>query len=345
MRKSIIALFFLTACTNAHGFKKLQRWMPNYWDTAKVIVDKGTCNQRLEDYRTNKPISECNNRFTCACAVDCILEETSETMKAKLASAALILGLTPTILAFTGPSVAEISVLSAKSPLLAVLLGIASPAVNQLQLFSQSVTSKDVLDSKTTSAVARTWYAWWRTQSSNTKTLYRIFQYIIVVLLIANSIYTGIYLDLRTVLSFNCGLAFMPLLWSLLSVVVHSFGILSMYIRQPKAQVTTSTDWNPVYRRNWREMVVREDGMIGETLIWVASMAGIMHMIFATMVFSSLLLLTTRDAMPILVRYAASAFASQMILVSELAIMRLDEKLVVYREVSQSDKTERSNTL
>lgn len=61
----------------------------------------------------------------------CILSNTSDYIKSSMASAQVLLGLTPTILALLGPSPMELSLLTviAKRPLLALLLALACPSV------------------------------------------------------------------------------------------------------------------------------------------------------------------------------------------------------------------------
>lgn len=67
-----------------------------------------------------------------------------------------------------------------------------------------------------------------------------------------------------------------------------------------------------------------QDGSVGEILFWPASLGGIVHMVIGLMVFSSLLFVGALDAIPVLLRYAASAGVCQAILLVELADIRLD---------------------
>jgi hypothetical protein len=71
--------------------------------------------------------------------VACILSNVDETIKANMASASVVLGLTPTILSILGSSTADISLLSiiGNRPLLVFLLAAGSPAVSPTTPFKR----------------------------------------------------------------------------------------------------------------------------------------------------------------------------------------------------------------
>jgi hypothetical protein len=69
--------------------------------------------------------------------LNCLLIQTAELDKMRMASAAGLLGLLPTILAFVGSTLYETTLLSVRRPLLAYLLATGSPAVPPLRSFSQ----------------------------------------------------------------------------------------------------------------------------------------------------------------------------------------------------------------
>lgn len=123
----------------------------------------------------------------------------------------------------------------------------------------------------------------------------------------------------------------MPLIWSLLSIAVHILGMIAIRIRET-AQSTERVEPSKGRRRigslfesiNWKRLVRGQDSIIGESLLWLASLAGILHMIFGVLVLSSLLFVGAVDAIPVLMRYAASAVICHAILSVELASMWLD---------------------
>ncbi|KAL2205791.1 hypothetical protein CC79DRAFT_1369243 [Sarocladium strictum] len=69
--------------------------------------------------------------------LECMLAHTSEYIKTSMASAQVLLGLTPTILAFMSPSAQEIALLSniAERPVLGFMLSLCSPTTHLARLF------------------------------------------------------------------------------------------------------------------------------------------------------------------------------------------------------------------
>ena len=76
--------------------------------------------------------------------------------------------------------------------------------------------------------------------------------------------------------------------------------------------------------KEWKSLVCTQDGEVGEDLFWFASLASIVHMVFGVLVFSSIMFVSTLDAVPVLVWYAVSAGVSHAVLIIKLAEMRLD---------------------
>ena len=66
---------------------------------------------------------------------ECLLQNTPEIVRADMAAASVLLGLVPTILGLAGSSTVGIGLVALQYPFLALLLGIASPAVNPLRTF------------------------------------------------------------------------------------------------------------------------------------------------------------------------------------------------------------------
>lgn len=71
----------------------------------------------------------------CPQLFDCILQHTSEEVKGNMASATVLLGLMPTILIFLSSSMTETALLARRRPLLAFLLACGSPAVDPIPSF------------------------------------------------------------------------------------------------------------------------------------------------------------------------------------------------------------------
>lgn len=67
--------------------------------------------------------------------IACLLNAIPPNWQANFYSAIVVLGLMPTLLAYIGPSVAEISLLSAHRPLLSFLISMGAPAIWLTRVF------------------------------------------------------------------------------------------------------------------------------------------------------------------------------------------------------------------
>ncbi|KAF2689802.1 hypothetical protein K458DRAFT_427891 [Lentithecium fluviatile CBS 122367] len=341
---------FATCCSSST--QKFRHWFPKYerhWLNASEI-----CTTQLNDYWT---ANRTRHHATCAVATDCILKNTTETIKSNMASAAIFLGLTPSILALIGPSVMDLSLLSARLPILAILLALASPAVNSLYCFRGAESSEEI-SRASTSAIARDWHHWTKNRSPLAKTAIRLAEYMIVGGLLVNTIQVSIDLDLRSVSGWRCGQMHMPLMWCLLSLAVHAMGILAVHLRhrKPPTSITFQAPALPEKRgflrsvrwktrimllgsRRWESLARGQDSRVGEVLLWLASLTGIGHMVFGMLVFSSLIFVGALDGLPVLARYAVSAAICQAIMLLELAGMRLDLASVEVTPTTESKAT------
>lgn len=209
MRKHVFAILLLASLATASSKRlKHHHRSPKYEYHWKEVVQN--CSFELNNYWMNNR-TQC--RAPCACVADCLLKNSSETIKADMGSVDIILGLTPSILALLGPSVTQLSLLSARFPLLALSLALASPAISLLHLLRGAESSEDELGAPTSMMVAL-WYDWLREKAPGTKMAFRIVEFVLVGAMLANNIHVSIELDLRSVSGVRCAQMFMPLMWS-----------------------------------------------------------------------------------------------------------------------------------
>lgn len=142
-RNSILILFlFINLAAGYQKSQKFRHWFPNWGSHFPKLIANRTCASELTNYSNdyNRTAAShraiCGGVSSCSSVVNCLLGDAFESVKMNMAAAGIILGLTPSFLALMGPSVAEVATLSARSPWLAVLLVVASPAVNPLQLIT-----------------------------------------------------------------------------------------------------------------------------------------------------------------------------------------------------------------
>lgn len=109
---------------------KYQKWYPAFGFYLSSI-SKEICNLSLFAYGGSISAREELPRVGnyCGAHLSCMLSTTSEAVKANMAATTVLLGLTSTILAGLGPTIAEVSLLSLRRPILAILISLGAPAI------------------------------------------------------------------------------------------------------------------------------------------------------------------------------------------------------------------------
>lgn len=151
--------------------------------------------------------------------VSCLMKHLDELSKANMATASVFLGLTPTILALAGSTLAETTFLATRRPPLAFLLATGSPSVSPLRTFSHEDVPKmlerrGALGSHTLSS----------DNFALPKALTVIAEFTIAMAAIVNVLLVSYELGMKTILSFGTDVWFDPLMWCLLTGLAHLWG-------------------------------------------------------------------------------------------------------------------------
>ena len=241
----LLAIFLLPLPATAILRLKLQRWFPDdsdYWLNAA-----SKCEAEISAYLINNRTDVCPT--PCSCAADCILNDIPGTLESNYASAQVVLGLVPAVLLLIGPSIAEVAVISTRRPLLAVLIALGCPTSYLVRVFRR-VDIREPLMPTDRSIIGTTLgeYLTERTSGSAftvdangmTKRCHRqvtvhivdIAMYALALLAIANGVQISVYTDLRTISGWRCGALFMPMVWFLMSVVEHGWGMIAVRVQR-----------------------------------------------------------------------------------------------------------------
>ncbi|KFY16967.1 hypothetical protein V492_00976 [Pseudogymnoascus sp. VKM F-4246] len=273
---------------------------------------------------------------TCKSHMVCLIQHIDEINKADMASATVLLGLAPAMLAMVGPNIAEISLLSSKRPILSFLIAMSAPALNIGSLFEFRSPVQVLRDQrkelKFTTKIS---------SSFTSKSLYIIvvLQYAFLLGSIANVATNSIQLGVYTVVSWKCQATYMPVLWTSLAVApwLAAFFYAKYYnwktVDAPKnveefGQIGTEgnqkgcwlgdefstfelrpytfklqSDYDPT----WATSVNALSWIFVYVLLW-----------YGTLVMSSLWFISTLDALTVIIRYLASAVVSRLVLRYEL---------------------------
>lgn len=255
--------------------------------------------------------------------VNCIVEHSTEYIKVGMAAANVVLGLTPGLLACLGSPTDETSILSicGRRPFLALCLSAGSPAVVPLRLF-QYRNVAEILDQRP----GRLKPVFYRLPG---ELFIYIAEYIIVFAAIANVVCLGYELGSRVVLIFAPELTYLVLLWIFLGVVPHMVAAVALKLRirvrlaPSGARVLSIRYWIAP----WEVYDDVHVDVLPETLFYgfLSGVTAILisaHIIFGTLVFSSMLFISVQNCIPVIARFIASAIACRVILLFELARLR-----------------------
>ena len=318
MQFSTVLLLSFLPFTRAILRLKFQHWFPSY--EAYEVEKVAQCQPLLLNYFENNRTAACQK--PCACAADCLLQGLPGTVQSNFASAQVLLGFLPASLVFVGPTIAEVAALSTYRPLLAILIALGSPAINLYRILQHI----DVLApfTRPTSTSSRQWPVWLARQDMLLKILIRMLSYIGAIAAISFNVRNSIYTDLRTISGWRCGALFMPLVWSLLAVVVHGWGMIAIRVRSRCGYSYRSSLQYAFRSELFLKVSTGKDCLLSELLFSLASACALVHLVFGVLDLSSLVFISTLEALQLFVWYLCSALLCQCILAMELAIMRYE---------------------
>lgn len=155
--------------------------------------------------------------------MSCIIDNLSEATKASLASAEVVLGLLPTLLAVISPSIAELALLSVHRPLLATIISIGSPGVLQTRIFEYEDPAETLDLPDATHGITRLALAlgpWGPTVA----TIISLLEYAVVLASATNVLYLSTTLGFRSICSWGCDRSWPPVLWAIFPLVIFMVG-------------------------------------------------------------------------------------------------------------------------
>lgn len=253
-----------------------------------------------------------------------------------MAAASVLLGLTPTILASLGPTIAEIALLSSRRPLLSLLLSMGAP-VTYSSRFLQFDNPVDLLRRPERPGILKM-----ARKPLRLGITISFFQYVFAILAIINLIATSVELGRKTIVSWRCSVSWLPLMWAITPIACYAPAVLSFELYRRKAK----SPWYPdkaekfalrravkceftISANNTDTMMIAESSKQEHPGAWsiilqsMSSLFVILQIVFGTAVFSSLLYIGVEDATVLLLRYATSAFLCRLIMYLELEGMIL----------------------
>ncbi|OGE49894.1 hypothetical protein PENARI_c019G11500 [Penicillium arizonense] len=127
----VLLLFASTAYAAPNHFRL---WFPQYRDPFERYMKN--CMTTYDAYQKNLSCHPVNyGGCQSGRMVHCLLSQATESLKANMASAGVILGLLPTTLSLVGSTTVETGLLALRRPFLSLLLACGTPAVSPVRSF------------------------------------------------------------------------------------------------------------------------------------------------------------------------------------------------------------------
>ena len=332
---------------------------PNYGPILRNLSEN-VCKETLAllegvNYSPDSAPSHTDQLYYCYGHENCILTNLPAAYLAKYQAAAVLMGLTPTILASLGPSVAETSLLSAHRPLLSFLISLGAPAVYPTRAFDFT-DPYSVLRHK--EHVLRL-----PLLGTRSAIICSVLEYTFALAAAISIILTSAQLGAKTILVWACTNQAMPLIWTSLPATIHigaALGYkiaLKSYDQKRKHGYQSTKSGGPgssarrltlhrisgllrsefqicALRKQLNDQELEDPPSMAVLLNCFAGLGGIWHVIFGTVIFSSLAFISIIEFLNyVFWRYILAAAVCRLFLMIELTGLR-----AVQREFEQQSK-------
>ena len=318
MRPETFVLLFLALLGQA-GAKHFQSWYRVYGPVFDNILHSD-CQDKYEAYMTQEPEADCRECLAER-TIACILDETPGDFKANMAAASVLLGLLPSILSLAGSKAIETGLLAQRRPFLSFLTSLGAPAAWPIHSFDYHSSPAELFRETPGAVDLPELTPRWRV-------VVVITQYLLLIGAFANLLQTTLELSEKTICTFTPSTEYLPLVWALTGVPVHFVGSWASYLRTRVTTEERDTIWGHfdefrlcMYHKPARVELMKESYWF-IWWAWFLSFGTILHIIFGTLMFSSILFISSDYALRVAGRYLASTIVCRAVLMFELAGMR-----------------------
>lgn len=333
----VLGLSMLTSPVSASWSNPMEHFYPNYNHGLQEIIHNN-CSETyaiyLQGRRNESNVSPTLRMFSIngvamtSEMVECILNNVPEFIKSKMAAAAIVLGLAPTIIATLGVRPQETAMLSVvgRRHLLAFGLAVGSPAINAYR----SSEYNSIIDSLREASHQRP------DSIRRLDPFIAAISYSLAVASIANIGELTYRLGARTIFTILPDSEYLALLWAFLGVFIHFMSGIALRMRVSSKvksvdEEVTQGSWPVTVAKDQIDLMARRSRIIftvhpeslsffSMSLFTTISIA--CHIIFGTMVFSSILFVSINDSLSIVARLMASAIVCRIIVTYELLVLR-----------------------
>ena len=270
----------------------------------------------------------------------CILNHTSDYIKSAMSSAQVLLGVTPTILAILGSSSTELAMVGiiAQRPILSLLLALGSPSIYMSRAFEYTDPAQLMQDRR--GRLKQNAPCSWK------MTLLTIVEYVVALAAMANVATIAYDLGTKTICSIWSDSVTAPLLWWFLVIPLHAIGCFCLRIqirRKVDSKVSVDsvgwrkawangfmrfirevkrTEFQPACSQLGLKVTIFQEGPIVVIVLWLLSTGVVFHVLYGTIVLSSLYFIGPSDALQVIARLMASVLICRVICMYEIAGLR-----------------------
>jgi hypothetical protein len=342
-----LTFIFLLCIPSVSAFTRFRSFFPRFAAGFNAIIDND-CSAEYEAYRNGStvPLNATMNIWDpdkkAWPVIHCMLEATPEIIKADMASAQVLLGLMPTILAVLGSSLQETAMLFVlgKRPLLALCLSVGSPAVYFDRTFHYRQQIESLERAKD----------WAPSLNAFLKGNFGItlIEYVLALAAIANIGYLSYELTDKVSFSFAQNTGYLPVIWAFVGAVIHLLGALALWLRTSVTQAggggseapyssifeNIRAQFTPLQSEGPICIELRPPNIGYLILSWFTTILAACHVLFGTLLFSAILFVSVGDAVVLIFRYMASIVACKVVINYELAVLRATIKNVTNYDIS-----------
>ena len=266
----------------------------------------------------------------CGDVLNCLLENTSELQKTTIASAQIVLGLIPSLLAGFGNGVPELSIMASQRPLLSFLLTLGAPAMYPNRISKYTNPIELLVGAPHDHIYGHT--------IPLPRTVKITLQYLLAAAASFNNIELALRIGSRSVLAWGCRSWYGPLLWVLFPISTYLFAAMSCQIAKKGGQHVRHSNgisWWCVENYLSRCMQSlqsflrvpslekgRDPSATNVILQIMASCLAWAHVVLGTLILPSLIFVGFHDTMMILFRFLGSAAVCRMLFLFQLDNVR-----------------------
>ena len=318
-----------TSLPRSHG--QFHNFFPQ-WNAGLQATLATYCTTAIDAY--NNPNLKSSNATYAV--IQCLLDQMPNFRQVEMNVSSVILGLTPTLIQSLGMTTVHTGILSQRRPVLAFFLSVGSPVVSTLQPTDYSDKIAHELREPTG------WYPkkLFHNNSSWARYMVSLAEYLLVFAAVANVSTLAYQLGYWSVSIFAIQITWLPALWTFLAFGIHIIGVFALRFRFKLHYPVDQSSRQHQERRQWRIVrwlerelipagfqpgivVLRQkDNPWFHVLTWILYFSVIAHVLFGTMLLSSLLFISSSDAVGIAGKYALSTVACRLVMVFELMGMR-----------------------